>query len=259
MLKVKKPLKLPFRIPALKTIGHRGGGILAPENSLRGFSLAKLCGLTWVEFDTQPCATGEWVLMHDDSLERCSNGQGFIRDSSWDLLKELKIGKEFDPISFSEPIPLLSETLETLATLGLHPNIEIKTLLNMSNTAKSNHLENFLKILKLHWPPEASPPLISSFDADILFEIKERAPELPLGFNIDGLEANTLEKMNNGDFFSLHADYEQLSNEALEMLVQEPFPLLLYTVNDPMLAKHYFDKGVWAIFSDKPNLMASSL
>ncbi len=278
---------LPFHAPTYKTIGHRGAGILAPENTLNSFRLAKKLGLSWVEFDTQPCATGEWIIMHDDNLERTSNGEGLIARTTWENLQKLKAGKEFAPDSFSEPIPLLSEALEILAFLGLQPNIEIKlpslqtpslpvTSAQAENLKPDNlglgtssstplsalpegSLENFLRVIEQFWPKSSSPPLISSFDANILLELRNRVPNIPLGYNIDNLQNNTLEIFQRGHFFSLHCDHALLSEEVLQELVREPFPLLLYTVNDPNLAKQYFQKGVWAIFSDTPNLIAQSL
>lgn len=246
----------PFRFspPNYKTIGHRGAGLLAPENTLNAFILAKKLGLNWVEFDTQACATGEWVLMHDDSLERCSNGQGLVSSTPFEILAQLRTGKEFSPHSFSDRIPLLSESLEILAQLDLHPNIEIKS----SKPFTEKSLQDFLDIIEIHWPDSKIPPLISSFDAEILFEIKKRAPKYPLGYNIEMLEADTLDIFRKGGFSSLHCDYIQLPKEVLEALLLEPFPLLLYTVNDPILAQNYFQKGVFAIFSDSPNSIAQS-
>lgn len=246
---------LPFPTPKNKTIGHRGAGKLAPENSLSAFKLAKQLGLSWVEFDTQPCETGEWILMHDDTLDRTSNGSGSIASTSMKSLQKLTIGKDFaaeNITNFLEPIPSLSEALETLAALDIHPNIEIKSPFAL--TGKS--LENFLDIVDKHWPKSKALPLISSFDAEILLEIKDRMPILPLGYNIEQLQNDTINRVKESQFFSLHCDYEMLSAENLEELLLEPFPLLLYTVNDPKLAQAYFQKGVWAIFSDNPNLNA---
>lgn len=261
---MQKNIKLPFHVPTFKTIGHRGAGKLAAENTLQSFKLAKKLGLTWVEFDTQPCETGEWILLHDESLDRTTNGQGLIANTPFGKLQLFRTGKEFFKNSDNnsenlvnsleaEPIPLLSQALETLAALNLQPNIEIKSSLPLSD----KFLENFLKIVEQHWPSSKPPPLISSFQADILFEIKDRASQFPLGYNIEEVQANTFDLFTKGKFFSLHCDYEKLTPEILQNLLDEPFPLLLYTVNEPKLAQEYFQKGVWAIFSDFPNLMIS--
>ena len=59
-------------------IGHRGLPCLAPENSLEGFKLAAEAGLNWVEFDVQITQDNQLVLMHDDSIDRTTNGSGFV-------------------------------------------------------------------------------------------------------------------------------------------------------------------------------------
>jgi glycerophosphoryl diester phosphodiesterase len=254
LIYMQKTKTEPFPSPLFQTIGHRGAGHLAPENTLKSFIMAKKLGLSWVEFDTQPCATGEWIIMHDDTLDRCSNGLGLIANTPYEVLKQLQVGKEFSPQSFVEPIPLLSETLDTLARHELHPNIEIKS----SQPLTAQALNQFLEILDKHWPNAKAKPLISSFDPDILFEIQQRTQDYPLGFNIEELQETTLDIFQRGNFFSLHCDHTALSNESLKNLLKEPFPLLLYTVNDPNLAQHYFQQGVWAVFSDSPNSIAQS-
>lgn len=264
---MQKPMSVSFELksPAYQTIGHRGAGFLAAENSLQSFILAKKLGLTWVEFDTQPCATGEWVLMHDDSLERCTNGSGLLVNTPWEILQTLQIGKEFPThphpqIGTAETIPLLSTALDTLSQLGIHPNIEIKSLHPITDKA----LDHFLNIIETHWPKSKPLPMISSFNPEVLFAIKDRTAKFPLkfplGYNIESLQPDTLDIFRKGNFFSLHCDHTQLSSEALLELLQEeaPFHLLLYTVNDPILAQDYFHKGVWAIFSDTPNFIAQS-
>lgn len=254
-----KTKMLPFPRPAFNTIGHRGAGHLAPENSLASFKRAREIGLTWVEFDTQPCASGEWVVFHDESLERCTKGRGLVADCPWETLKTLTILEPNHPEWPQEPIPLLEQALKTILSLNLHPNIEIKGPLK---TPKKS-LAQFLSILEKVWPKAApqskqSPPLISSFDPSILFELKKMAPHLPLGYNIEEWKDEDLNILQRGNFFSLHCDYQHLSNEQRKYLLSLPYPILLYTVNNPAEAVKYFKEGIWAVFSDAPNLIAQT-
>jgi glycerophosphoryl diester phosphodiesterase len=248
--------------PSFQIIGHRGVAGLAPENTLAGFKLAKQRGLNWVEFDTQPCLTGEWVVFHDETLERTTNGFGSLAKTPYANLQHLDAGSWFNFQYHQERIPLLSEVLDTLIRLNLQPNIEIKGL---SNPQHAQPLINFLQILNHHWPKSSPPPLISSFDLPTLLALKKLDPRLCLGYLVEGYQPDTLEIMRSNEFFSLHCDATHIcssgtkvSSDALLDIVRAGFPLLLYTVNDPLLAQMFFEQGVTAVFSDLTNLIAES-
>jgi len=236
--------------PNLKIIGHRGAGKLAPENTLSSFRKAKELRLNWVEFDIQPAAGFEWVVIHDSTLERTTNGVGQVLATSVEKLKSLDAGRWFHPKYTGERIPRLSETLELLAELDLHPNIEIKIPENLPIAKLTPWLESLTLCLNKHWPAQKPLPLISSFNKDVLMAFKSSAPIYPLGYNIEALQPETVDIVLKNNFFSLHCDYSTLAWNDLERLLENPFLILLYTINDSHLAKKYFDRGVAAIFSD---------
>lgn len=246
-----QPSLSPF--PTYQVIGHRGAGKLAPENTLASFKLAKALGLNWVELDTQVCGSGEWVVIHDDTLDRSSNGTGLVQKTSLKSLKTLDAGSWFNPRFCQESIPLLSEALDLFADLNLQPNIEIKG--HFSETQP--YLGHFLKILEAHWPPRLATPLISSYSLEILTILQQAKPTLPLGYLMEEITKETLEIMAEYQFFSLHCNYNGFKGLAPSKLQTLPFPLLLYTVDEPKLAEKYFQQGVCAIFSDFPNLFVN--
>lgn len=89
----------------IKTIGHRGAAALEPENTLRGFRKAIELGLDYVEFDIHRCKSGELVVMHDETVDRTTNGNGFVKDLTLQQLKKLDAGK-------GEQIPTLQEAID---------------------------------------------------------------------------------------------------------------------------------------------------
>lgn len=89
-------------------IGHRGAAGHAPENTLSALELAITLGVDMVEFDVRRSADGALVLLHDDSVDRTTNGEGRIEDLSLRLLRELDAGG-------GESIPLLEEALACLS------------------------------------------------------------------------------------------------------------------------------------------------
>ena len=76
----------------MKVFAHRGASGYAPENTLEAFDLAAKMGAHGVELDVHICRSGELVVAHDETVERCSDGSGRIMDLS---LKEL--GEMLDP------------------------------------------------------------------------------------------------------------------------------------------------------------------
>ncbi|WNM63886.1 glycerophosphodiester phosphodiesterase [Candidatus Nitrospira neomarina] len=92
----------------LLRIGHRGAAGHAPENTLAALELAIKYGVDMVEFDVRRTADGALVLLHDDSVDRTTNGVGKIEELSLSVLRALDAGG-------GERIPLLEEALACLS------------------------------------------------------------------------------------------------------------------------------------------------
>ena len=100
-------------------IAHRGGGSLAPENTLAGIRLAARLGYRAVEFDVMLSGDGTPVLIHDETLGRTTNGTGPICETPDALLFSLDAGE-------GERIPRFAEAAGLCRELGLLANVEIK-------------------------------------------------------------------------------------------------------------------------------------
>lgn len=240
--------------PNFKIIGHRGAPAFAPENTLASFALAAQYGLNWVEFDTIRLHSGEWIVIHDDTLERTTTGFGSVIDKSLHYLKTLDAGSWFNPSYHNERIPLLRETLDFLLTLNLQANIEIKTM-----QGNPTHLiQSFLNCLNAHWPQAAIPPLVSSFDLSLLIALhnlqKNRYP-LPLGYIIKNFTPEALEIAIQYKFTTLNCDYRYIKSTDIANLRAHNIAVLLYTINDPIIARQALAQGVTAIFSNYPDLL----
>src|SRR3989338_6345931 len=137
---------------------HRGANRLAPENTLGAFKKAHALGANAVEFDVQLSSDLVPVVIHDDVLERTTNGQGFVADHSFAALKKLDAGLWFHPHFQGERVPSLAEVLEEIIPLGMMINIEIKP-----NRLSVTTLVEKVRLLleQFHCPPEQV--LLSSF------------------------------------------------------------------------------------------------
>ena len=106
--------------------GHRGARGHAPENTMASFQMALDMGADGIELDVQMSKDGRVVVCHDHSLERTSNGTGWIMDYTREELRSLDFGGWFSARFAGEKIPTLREVLQWAAPTRLIVNVEIK-------------------------------------------------------------------------------------------------------------------------------------
>lgn len=104
---------------------HRGASGDAPENTMAAFRLALEQGADGIELDVQMTSDGQLAVIHDETLERTTNGEGWLSAMTYDQLRRLDASSTF-PAYRGEPIPLLSEVLELVRPTGIELNIELK-------------------------------------------------------------------------------------------------------------------------------------
>lgn len=111
----------------LKVYAHRGSSGTHPENTIAAFRAAAVLPVYGVEFDVHMTKDGELVVIHDESIDRTSNGKGFIKDMTLAELKHYDVGKGFSPKFKGETIPTLREVLYVFKDTHHHLNIELKS------------------------------------------------------------------------------------------------------------------------------------
>ncbi|NMI06921.1 glycerophosphodiester phosphodiesterase [Paenibacillus sp. SZ31] len=111
----------------MKIWGHRGAYSSAPENTLAGFQMAAQMGADGVELDIQLTKDKEVVVIHDETIDRTSNGQGRVKDFTLSEIKKLNFNKSGRTEPLFMEVPTLEEVLELLNRTGMTINIELKT------------------------------------------------------------------------------------------------------------------------------------
>lgn len=104
---------------------HRGARLVAPENTLPAFAAALAAGADGVEFDVQLSRDGHPVVIHDETVDRTTDGSGMVRDLTLAQLQELDAAAGMAGIDGAR-IPQLGEVLQLLAGTGLGVNVELK-------------------------------------------------------------------------------------------------------------------------------------
>lgn len=105
---------------------HRGASAYAPENTLPAFRLAADMHAFGVELDVHKTADGKLAVIHDDKIDRVSNGSGSVRDMTLAELRRFSFAAGFADKYDKVDIPTLEEVYELLEPLGLYVNVEIK-------------------------------------------------------------------------------------------------------------------------------------
>jgi glycerophosphoryl diester phosphodiesterase len=235
-------------------IGHRGAKGRAPENTLAGLREAHRLGCRWVEFDVMLSADGIPVLIHDETVDRTTDGGGAVAAMTYAALRRLNAAARF-PALPPEPIPRLEEALALGLKLRLGINVEIKP-------AKGHAVataERTVTALQHYWPGDNPALLISSFERACLEVARDLAPRLARGLLAETLPPDWEAAITALDCVSLHLRNRDLSLAEVRGLAERQVPVLAYTVNEPARAKALLGAGAVAVFTDLPDVILAAL
>lgn len=237
---------LPADWPYPRLVAHRCGGTLAPENTLAGFDACARYGYRMVEFDAKLSADNQLFLLHDDTLERTTNGHGAAAQLTWEHLAGLDAGAWFGSSFAGTRLPTLAQAAERCARDGIAANIEIKPCAGRDEITGRLVARGALTL----WQNQ-TPPLLSSFSVEALAAAREAAPSLARGMLFDEVPADWLRTVRELDCVSLHADHHHLTEHLVADIRAAGFRVLAYTVNDPERARLLANWGVDMICTDR--------
>lgn len=236
------------RVELPKVIGHRGAAEATPENTLAGFREARRQGAHWVEFDAKLSADNRAFLLHDDDLDRTTNGRGPARLKSWDELRTLDAGAWKSPAFAGEKLPLLAEALALFAELDLSFNLELKPCPGRAVETARLILDEVQHL----WPADRPAPLVSSFEIACLETARDRAPDLPRGLLLEEHPADWRDLAERLQVVSVNIWDRDVTPEWAGEIKAAGYGLLVYTVNDAARARQLIDWGVDGVFTDAP-------
>jgi glycerophosphoryl diester phosphodiesterase len=221
-----------------RIIAHRCGGALAPENSLAGLDVAARIGCRGVEFDTMLAADGVPVLMHDDSVDRTTNGRGAVAALTSAELRALDLG--------GEPVPLLAEAIERCHELGLWANIELKT----SRDGEARLGETAGRFLAERWDGHG---VISSFSETALAAARRQAPGFAYAWLVERLPSDWADHADRLGVVAIHCAARHADAETVAAIRAAGYAVACYTVNSRARAEALSAMGATAIFTDRPD------
>lgn len=234
------PTDIALNHLAFVCIGHRGACGYQPENTLASFRQAIDMGCPWIELDVY-AVEGELLVIHDDTLNRTTNGKGRVMDTDLVTLRGLDAGK-------GEKIPTLTEVIE-LAGHSTGINVELKG----PDTAElASSLVN--AYCAKGWAAEQF--LFSSFDHEELSRTDPVFLRGPL-FHKDHSDMLAIARSLNA--FSLHLNKNIATTDKIEAAHQAGLKVYAYTVNKGEEVMHLMERGIDGVFTNYPDRVFSLL
>ena len=161
-------------LPRPIIIAHRGASLHAPENTMEAYRLAMQQGADGIELDTKLTADGEVIAIHDQTVDRTTNGHGRVATFSLADLRALDAGSFFSEQFRGAKIPTLNEVLEVFGKQGFI-NIELTNY----STPRDQLVEKICALVQKHNLQKKI--LFSSFFASNLKRAAHLLPEVPRG------------------------------------------------------------------------------
>ena len=228
---------------------HRGAGIHAPENTLAAMRAGAALGARMVEFDAKLTGDGVVILIHDDRLERTTDGHGAVARTSWADIARLDAGAWHSRAYAGETVPTLAACARWLNANGIVANIEIKP-------CPGREVETGRAVARAAarlWQGQRRLPLLTSFSAIALQAAARAAPGLPRG--------HLLERLPDGDAARMHlpapsvqllcVDHRALTRVQVAGIRARGLRLMVYTCNDARRAQRLFDWGIDCVITDR--------
>jgi len=219
---------------------HRGYSAAAPENTMAAFRAAETAGADGIELDIQLSRDGIPVVLHDETVDRTTDGRGEAANFTLRELRWLDAGSWFDPAFAGEALPSLEEVL-LWAEDRLWLNLEIKAA--AAGRAILEMLPSF---------PRARL-LVSSFDHALLESLRRVHPKLPLGFLLDSyFWRRAVGRAVACGAESLNPRHDRLSRHLLAACRRRGLAVYPWTVDDPRRVVRLRQQGVSGVFTNDP-------
>lgn len=222
-------------------IGHRGAKGHVAENTIASIEKAIDLGADGVEIDVFRCLSGEIVVFHDKTLDKLSNGVGYIEEKSLTELKELKI------LGSRHSIPTLEEVIKSIDK-GVFLNIELKG----SNTSKGSleMLKKYVKLGKIN----QSDILFSSFNWDELSELRNLDSDVKIALVTEDDPLLAIQTALDLKAVAINPNYKDLNKVNVSKIFKSGLKIFTWTVNnkaDIIRVKSLMVNGIITDFPDR--------
>ena len=226
-------------------IAHRGAGKQAPENTLAAFRLGHSFGYRAFECDVKLSSDEQCFLLHDDTLNRTTNGSGSAGDKPWPELAKLDAGSWHSQAFRGEPLATLDAIAAFCIAEGCTINLEIKPTPGTELRTGEVAAREAARLWKGHMPP-----LMSSFKVEALLGAIEGAPELPRALLLDALKPGWLDQAKHLGCVAVVTHHPLMDEVTLAAIHNAGMKAMVYTVNDAARAEELIAQGIDGLITD---------
>lgn len=238
-------------------ISHRGASGYEPENTLRSFKRAIEMGSSMLELDVFLCKSEKSleplvVVLHDDTIDRTTNGHGSISELRWETLKKYNAGK-------GERIPLLSEVFDLIDKRTINGDL-IKKFLVIDIELKGKHtakpVAKLIKYYIKHNNWNHHNFIVSSFDHNAIQEFQNYLPQVKTGlifFQNNSKDIIKQTRQAHAQYIIL--DYQSITQNLITKAHSHGLSIFVYTVNDATIAKELATWQIDGIITDYPDIL----
>jgi len=222
----------------MQIIGHRGASGYVTENTMAAFTHAFELGCDMIELDVHVCKSGELAVFHDFSLKEFNNVDLNISSISKSEINRIMLPRD-------HKIPFLDEVLDNFAN-RLMINIELKgesTSLPVYLLLEQFKSEGRLNII----------PLISSLQFSELINFRKKSEYYPLGWIVEEVDDNTVEKAVDLKLTSIHPSLQVASRKFISECHDRGLVVYVFTVNEKRDFDRLLGMGVDGVFTDYPD------
>nr|MDO8100027.1 glycerophosphodiester phosphodiesterase family protein [Candidatus Njordarchaeota archaeon] len=220
-----------------KIVGHAGGAAYEPENTIRAIRNAIRMKADMIEVDVHATKDGQLVVIHDNEVDRTTNGKGIVKEMSLQEIRKLDAGK-------GEKIPTLQEVLAVTRNV-IRAMIEVKAI----------NIEKLLVDL-IRREQMLDQVVITSFMSYVVKKVKELAPRIPTGQIFAWKIPHVARKALELRVKMMVPAYELVTREMVDELHRSSVLVYPWTVDDRHVAEKLIEFGVDGIITNKPDLMS---
>jgi len=236
-------------------IAHRGASAYAPENTLTSFEKAIQMGALVIETDVHQTNDSVVVIMHDLSVDRTTNGKGWIKDISYQEFKYLQIKQKRGCISWQNP-PTLEEAIQLI-------NGRCKLLIELKKgNSYYPNIEKHIVDLINKYNAHSWISTIHSFEKEPLMNFAKRDSSINLQklivFNLPLVSFNFDKHFSKDDFKNwegVNVYYKFCSKRVIKKIHKLGKTVYVWTVNSPRKARKLAKRGVDGIITNKPDIL----
>jgi glycerophosphoryl diester phosphodiesterase len=223
-----------------KIMGHRGSPADEPENTLRSFRRALAVGVAAVELDVQLTKDGRLAVIHDESLDRTTNGRGPVRDFTLAELKRLDAGR-------GEPVPSLEEVFDLVQG-------QANLVVELKKPEAAGALLDFFQKRRAF-----ECATIISFWHPAVKALKQAEPRLNTGVLMVGCPADPVGLARAADAGALILQYAYVTPELVTAAHQQDIKVIVWNIDDTKTLKPYLAMNLDAICTNRPGEIINHL